>query len=92
MKKTSVYFYIYLPYLQGYIATINHALYTSICPNEFCRILLSFKIHVKQVCVSLVLEVPSIKPHRRLIVLVTAWEESGHQTNLLTLVEWGIIW
>lgn len=79
MNWVSVYFYIYLAYLQGYIAITNHALHITICPNEFCRILFSFKIHVKQVCISWILEVPSTKSHRRLTVLVIACEESGYQ-------------
>lgn len=81
MNQASAYFYIYLSYLQGYIAISNHAFYASICPNELCRIQLCFMIHVKQGCISWVLEVPSTKPHRRITVLVIAWEESGNQNS-----------
>lgn len=87
MNQVSVYFYIYLSYLHGYIAISNHVFYASICPNEFCRIRLCFMIHVKQVCIRWVLEVLSTKPHRRITVLVIAWEESGHQKSPLPLVE-----
>lgn len=76
-----MFLYLSFFYLQGYIAISNHAFYGSIFPNEFFRIRLCFMIHVKQVFISWVLEVPSTKPHRRITVLVIAWEESAHQKS-----------